>query len=251
MAPHPEITFVEFRNNSWNKWPVVFPPYGPDPWKLPPQPINLERKSPGCLTLQFAARWLFQLLDIPGPGHDGVLFITELVLKLASTTGDCSGKPDSEISVLLYEVSTILQKVLDNIGARAPPLPVPCSRSRANAAVILGHGKAQSCDIDNDTLRHICWIAQMGLATLKGLLRDKPTVWEDLDHWDFLHWLLSNGFPSQLSHIPPVESVYISAFSWVNGNMSNPDYAAGAALQTVLLTGGDYFGQWAYAARFL
>eukprot|EP01122_Echinamoeba_exundans_P010647 TRINITY_DN4027_c0_g1_i3.p1 TRINITY_DN4027_c0_g1~~TRINITY_DN4027_c0_g1_i3.p1 ORF type:complete len:816 (+),score=82.62 TRINITY_DN4027_c0_g1_i3:2148-4595(+) len=229
MAPHPEITFIEYRKNNWTKWPITFPAYGPHPWELPPQPINLERKSPGCLTLQFAARWLFTLLDIPAPDENGISFLTELATRIISNTGDCRGKPANEISTLLSDVASVLQHVLNGIR-----------KSRA---------KVDSCDIDNDTIRHVCWISQIGLATLKGLLRDKPTTWEDLDHWDFLDWLLSNGFPSSLSHIPPVESVYISAFAWINGDMSKPDYAAGAALQTVLLTGGDYNGEWAYYMR--
>lgn len=227
MVAHPEITFIENRTNAWVKWPVTFPKYGADPWNRPPQPINLERKSPGCLVLQFAARWMFQSLNFPHLAEkDAVNLATDLATKLASTTGDCSGKPDSEIADLLGDVATVVQGILQNIQNR--------------------RGNIASCDIDNDGLRHMCWIAQIGLATLKGLLRDKPTVWEDLDKYDFRAWLFSNGFPTSLGSIPPVESVYISGFAWVNGDMSNPDYAAGAALQTVLLTAGDYEGEWAY-----
>jgi uncharacterized protein with NAD-binding domain and iron-sulfur cluster len=227
MTNHDEITFVEERNGSWEKWPIVFPPYGADPWKRPPQPIKLGLKTPACLSLQFASRWMFQLLHLPSPSNELVEFLTDLVTKVVSTTGDCDGKPDSELSHLMVAVIEFLQTILKLLRTVT--------------------GKStDACDFNDAALRHVCWMTQLGLSNLKGLLRDQPTNFDDLDKYDYLEWCLSNGLPKELSDIPPIQSIYISGFAWVDGNLTRPDYAAGSALQTVLLTGGDYQGQWAY-----
>lgn len=84
----------------------------------------------------------------------------------------------------------------------------------------------------NDELRRLWIILDLTLTVLYGILKDKVLErgFESIDQYDFMEWLEHHGASPMTARSAPVRAIYDLAFAYEDGNIHQPNFAAGAAL---------------------
>lgn len=92
---------------------------------------------------------------------------------------------------------------------------------------------------------HRLWLLlDVGLTALYGVLRDQALTrgLHTLDDEEFLAWLARHGASPETLRSAPVRVLYDLVFAYEGGDLSKPNLAAGAALQTAFRLSFDYRG---------
>ena len=100
--------------------------------------------------------------------------------------------------------------------------------------------------MDDDNLRRLFIIANLGLAMTLGILEDiidnEAKGFDEIDKYDFREWLSRHGATDLAIWSAPIQALYDLVFAYENGEVAKPNFSAGAALLSTLRIGLDYKG---------
>jgi uncharacterized protein with NAD-binding domain and iron-sulfur cluster len=79
-------------------------------------------------------------------------------------------------------------------------------------------------------------VMDLGFAVLKGILVDRVMTrgFDAIDDVEFRAWLSRHGASDLAVHAAPINALYAANFSYVDGDLTQPNFAAGVALQSYL-----------------
>lgn len=152
-------------------------------------------------------------------GHKLLSTIVELTRKLDNDVSKHDPKHHDLIIKLLEEFSDWFRKILKN-----------------------------EFDKDDET-RHLFLLMDMGSTVIRGLIKDgvlthKQTL-DSLDEYDLQAWLKMHGAIEEAYDVnksPLMKGLYDLVFAFQNGEISKPNFAAGAALRSIFRIVGTYKG---------
>lgn len=215
FEPSDGLTLCEEVAGTWQRFPVRLPRRGPHPWELPDDgrddvpPIDTA-----------PTRWLRELVAFV----DGWIEAREDAVSLALATFWRRARRLFRVALRATEhAESVLASVLDLVQSEAS------RRLLGGWDVLAREGIAVAC------------------AIARGLLRDRPASFEDLDAWELRAWLRERGgLAPELLDCAVVRAVYVSGFAQLEGR---EDIAAGTAIATMFRTMLRYQGSVGYHFR--
>lgn len=99
---------------------------------------------------------------------------------------------------------------------------------------------------DNDELRRLVLLTDLAFANIRGILMEgvmtDPQGLDALDKYEYIEFLHKYGSHYATIDSAPLKGLYDLVFGYENGEVEKPNYAAGAALRSVLRIGFGYKG---------
>ncbi len=218
--------------NGWKIWPVSFPrKYG----TLGSSPSNSGVLSYlheiGQYMLATSSNYASQLKPGPSP-----------------VNGD-PADPNDELHRRIDQLRGDLQ------SAAGAPSPLTYDKVVETGTGIrdLIYGDGTSLDGLSDVLRRLAILFDLALATMRGLLEDDvlKNGFDPLDKDDVRTWLSKQGAKQESLESAPIRALYDLCFAYRGGRVGwdQADFAAGAALVTVLSISCEYPDYVAYEMR--
>lgn len=143
---------------------------------------------------------------------------------------------------------TILQAAVDLLERSEPDNPEHHGLLRDRMIGFLDGLRRDFHPLDSisDDLRRITLVLELGAVTIKGLIEDgiltHPDGLDALDRYDLREWLRRHGASRSAVDSAPVRGLYDLVFGYQNGEIGRPNFAAGAAIRSMLRIGLTYKG---------
>lgn len=228
FKPATRFVFTEHIGDGWHHWPIDYPVYPGDPsdpvehipaWDYVLMVLHLLRDhlkaSPHAggaplpaaeehhsLWRRIAERIVH---DVEGLLLAGALVALEAVVKLAGLVREAAGDHGLLADAIAAARAHIWKHLADAIER-------------------------------DDAARRLWIVMDLGLTIVRGILVDRVLSrgFDAIDDIEFRDWLRSHGATDLAVMSAPVAALYSANFSYVGGDYSKPNFAAGVALQSYL-----------------
>lgn len=258
LKPHSFIALEEHIDNEWQTWPIDFPlvPGNPAQGSLDITPWDFVK-----MTLAWLKKWIPALQSAAASANKS----TQLRTKKARDQS-LLRHLHHQLNEFVDDTQDTWQRFADDIEHQAteiastPSLLINTLNYFVNTEQTLqrqGQEKKDSLVIwyvvrklkrwinaelielmdDNAQLRRLFVCADLAIAMLVGLVKDK--VYRDgfgvINKYDFRQWLIKNGANKQYSaDSAPVRGFYDLVFAYPKGDFSKPNVEAGVAALAML-----------------
>ena len=241
FTPHSYVVIAEKWKEEWKNWPVDFPtnPRVPgdvgeflDIWDYLFEGLQLLvghiREHVTCYELQ----------DHPDVQHT---WLADLGARLGHTIEKIESCALEDCLRVLMDLSSFFRT------HQVPGVQADVSRLKHVLSHVQQWFHAREPDLlDNDELRRLYIIADLGLGMALGILEDilgnEVNGFDEIDRYDFREWLSKYGCSDVAVWSAPIQALYDLVFGYENGEISKPNFGAGAALLSTLKIGLDYKG---------
>ncbi|MEG4959384.1 MULTISPECIES: NAD(P)-binding protein [unclassified Microcoleus] len=238
FKPHNFIAFPEYINKQWVLWPYDFPTNNLLPGESDKLPSVWESV---CLLIEFmvdqfkSSSYLFstlsdgeKLLDFTGIPESIKSLLKEMNIHL-------------EISNVPYEIGLlyIAQKLVQEL-----PQDPKTHRAIQHHALLwcLGQFRNWLFRIVEEIIeahhkfRRLWILVDLAYTIIQGVIVDGIIFdgFNAIDDYDVREWLSKHGASELSVNSAPVQGLYDLVFSYENGNVNQPNLAAGAALRCFL-----------------
>ena len=254
-------TVMENTPEGWKPWSIVFPR---NPF-MPGDPALFERREHPPPPWELAVKLLDWLVDEVGDlphlmrevEEDVEKDIPEWIQKEMDALGGIVHKVEEAVEGLGKRIFRAVEDVFGDggpapvrrthlhvardVAKRMPSDPAEHSETGLKAVVHLVERflektvkKAEAELEENDTVRRVAVLADLGIAVLKGMVKDGVVThgFEAIDDVDFIDWLEKHG--AHHANASFVRAGYDSTFAFERGDSKAPNLAAGTALLGVL-----------------
>jgi uncharacterized protein with NAD-binding domain and iron-sulfur cluster len=259
FLPQGQLCMAERSDGRVSYWPFYGPPRGEHPW------LARERRGGGraadpwgwpALLAEALEGWLGALVALPAtaPAPEGV---RRFLTGIWSVPRDAAGKILIAFEPLFVETRAALGRLWDLARELVATIAAQFGEARTSREhdgaldALLGRLEALVRSVlHGGWARYLRMLFLIHVATVRGLLRDRPRTWDDLDDLDLREWLTTRGgLDAETAAGPCLELVYQTSFCYRDGAREQPSYAAGVALYTIARTLFDYQGAWGYYFR--
>jgi uncharacterized protein with NAD-binding domain and iron-sulfur cluster len=216
FEPSDGLTLCERVDGEWRRFPIRLPRRGPPPW---------EQADDGSD-------------DVPPVDAAPTRWVRDLVSFVDAWIASSDGVVSAAVAGVwrrarrLFAVALRASEAAENVLARALAAVLADASRRLVAGwdVLAREGLA------------------VAVAVARGLLRDRPARFADLDDWEFRDWLCARGgLDPSLADCAVVRAVYVSGFA--RDASGREDLAAGAAIAAMARTLLRYQGSCGYHFR--
>jgi uncharacterized protein with NAD-binding domain and iron-sulfur cluster len=242
FTPHSYVVIADEWQKQWRNWPIDFP---------------TNDRVPGD-SGEFLTIWdyLFEGLQmLIGHIQNHVelhVQLQEQELKKKSMVGTLEERVTGVVGELAnYAIDEVLSLILElaQLHREIQSDGAPQDHSKLHLLVNHVHQwliAREDSLLDDDNLRRLFIIANLGLAMTLGILEDivgnEVHGFDEIDKFDFRDWLISHGGTDLAVWSAPIQALYDLVFAYENGEIDKPNFGAGAALLSTLRIGLDYKG---------
>lgn len=101
---------------------------------------------------------------------------------------------------------------------------------------------------ENDEIRHLWYATDLGFTMIRGIICDEIYLngFDSIDHLDFKEWIQLHGASDITTNSPIIDGLYSGNFSFIDGDINRPNFAAGVFLQCMLRIMLTYKGAFIY-----
>jgi len=219
---------------GWKVWPVSFPrkygTLGDD---------SLRQQLAGWLRM--IGHWLAGLAGrMVAHGHAGKPH-HGLLRRLVDDAEAAMASFGQHLQALEHYAQDVRQATATPAGAQDPHRALALAAEGLHALLL---GEPVPLDRLEDDLRRDAIMLDLGIATVRGLLADDVLLrgFDALDGEDIRAWYRRHGARDETLQSAPIRALYDLCFAYRGGAVSwaNADFAAGAALVTVLRIALEY-----------
>jgi len=256
FRPHSLAMLCEFVGGRWVEWPIEMPVNGGVPGEGGALPTAWEY-------VEMLLRWLVQSLvgprheeevekilrGFPGGGEpapvsgDAVDFV-----RANATSKACAAGDDHACRWLAW-----LVEHLHFAHARVRSMPAPENHRPGDRETLISaldgfigrlFSSALALAERDDGIRRLVLLADLGIAAIRGILRDGvlDRGFVSIDDFEFRAWLARHGASQTTLASAPVREIYDLCFAYENGDLARPNIAAGTALEIALRIAFTYKG---------
>lgn len=245
LKPHDFIVVEEFYNGTWRQIPIHFPRNDLVPGDAAPHPGLSDYVK---MAMEAAHDFLGGVLRERSLDHEASAK-RGLLEGILHEIGELFGFVKRVEEGLLLSA---FGAVVATLAAMSVEEIARSERHREGLMGLLEHAADALRDEllhlvgNDDRLRDAFVAVDLGLAVLKGLIRDgvfeHPDQLDKLDDIEFRDWLLKHGADRISVYSGSIRALYDLAFGYVNGDPDQPDMAAGVALRSAIRIGFGYKG---------
>lgn len=242
FTPHNYIVLEETKGDSWSNWPFDFPtnPRVPgDPGEF----LTIWDYIIEALQILFDAITDHVCQPSAPAPHESALERAVLEVE-AKVLDECKSFEDYAMGDVFHTILDRTAKLRDQAraGAHGDHADLDALMERAHNWIKI-RPKAEN---ESDDVRRLFILADLGFAMAKGILHDivdnEAKGYDEIDRFDFRDWLTSYGADQEAIWSAPLKGLYDLVFGYENGEIVKPNFAAGAALRSVLRITLDYKG---------
>ncbi|MEM7118877.1 MAG: NAD(P)-binding protein [Chloroflexota bacterium] len=221
FKPHNLVVLQEQINGRWQQWAMELP-------TKPGLPGDGNPKvSPGewIRGLMQVARQMIKMLFSKGflSNHGDASIIKNLALASSSS-----------IMMLLNLTDKASSDTVDRLGNAL-------SVMNGSTATAVSDARKAIWDIvhdwieQSDEMRRLWIVLDLTLTILYGTLKDKVMEhgFQSIDHYDFTEWLALHGAAPMTVRSAPIRALYDLAFAFEDGDINQPNFAAGVTLHAI------------------
>jgi uncharacterized protein with NAD-binding domain and iron-sulfur cluster len=223
-------------DGRWSPWMVHLPP-------MPGLPGDSDTASvQWTMTdyLQRSVTLVRTLLETIRTGVGGAADVTE-----SRPPGPVGAAP-GELSLMMKRLMGVGglagfggliegMRILDEVARILPRFPRDAVLGFHQVLADAARAQIERMTSNNDGLRRLWEVAELVLATIRGIIRDglatDPRGFSAIDHLDCRQWLRQNGASERAVNSAFLRALYDLAFAYEDGDVSRPGIAAGQAVR--------------------
>jgi uncharacterized protein with NAD-binding domain and iron-sulfur cluster len=251
FRPHSLSVLCEFVGGRWVEWPIEMPVNSGVPGEGGALPTAWEY-------VQMLVQWLLESLI--GPRHEKEV---ETIVRAFLGTGAPAAPAQAAVDYVRANATSAAcppgdDRCCEWLAWLVEHLHLAHRRARGTAATADREGLIGALEdflkrlVDSvasflerdDGIRRLVLLADLGIAAVKGILRDGVLErgFASIDDVEFRAWLAKNGASETALASAPVREIYDLCFAYENGDLARPNIAAGTALEIALRIAFTYKG---------
>ncbi|BBN81746.1 hypothetical protein PA25_17310 [Pseudoalteromonas sp. A25] len=257
FKPHSFVVLQEYIDNEWETWPIDFPVLEGNPangtldlhfWQLIEMAVAWLRKFIGTLEEEISLHHKQTKLQTTKRRDRSLLQhlanqVRQAVDDVEDDVEDFFESAHDELREIWSTPSMLSQQLHRLVNLRATDKDLSNSKDRLVVWYLVRKLKrwlnSEAIELldDNPNIRRAYVCADLGIAVLIGLIKDKvfSKGFASINNIDFKAWLSKNGANKDYTvESAPVRGFYDLVFGYIDGNFEKGDVEAGVATLAML-----------------